>query len=284
MDALACHLKQEVDGVPKLSDALIQKGMDALHFSLADMAEVEMFVAAARAATAKAEKTDEPLAVHFNEKERRERDPWRVTHQRLLAERKELAKASMTEIQAKFVDLAKGHLLTADEVLTATYLLWAIPDAQKFFAGIILSKRGLERTRAHNFFVAANVEASEAFLTAHGERLVNLAWPLFPPDARFSALNVALLFEADAAATATGGGRQRTPSVYRSVVPSDALGGGMLPVTQANDGSYGVDVTPIETAFNALRIAMEQQRGANRGRGGQQRGRGQQQQYQQPQQ
>lgn len=67
---------------------------------------------------------------------------WRVVEQKLAAERELLAKTEDDALKAQFLDMARAKLLSPEEVMVATYLMYG---ARKFFAGMLMHKRGIER-------------------------------------------------------------------------------------------------------------------------------------------
>ena len=220
------------------------------------------------AKNANPDSTGEALLRHFSEEEKRARERWRATAERLAVQREQFATEPTEDQRALFVDLAKSSMLSAAEVLTGTYLMFGDNAALRFYSGILLRCSESERILSHNMYVASKL--GDTFLSTHGDAIVSLAWPLFPPDARFSALNQRLLFEAGGA---TGAGAYN-PSVFRK---SSVQGGGYFaPVVQTPEHPGGVvDLSEIERAFVALQNAMsntnhrrnDNGRGRSEGRG-----------------
>jgi hypothetical protein len=217
-----------------------------MHLDPPELARLQVAVGRLRA-EAQVESGD-ALREYFSEKEKRERERWRAVAQRLEAERKAISARSVAELRTEFLNMGKSHLLTPDDVICGTYLLFADEAGRKFLAGTLCERRGVDRVKAHNFYVASHMPSAESFLASHGEQLLALQWPLFPPINEFSALNMALLF--DATTEVSGGSTKRTPSVYRH--SEEVTGGGSLPVQGDGNGNFFVDMGPVETAFGQV--------------------------------
>jgi len=119
--------------------------------------------------------TGEALLSHFSEEEKRNREKWRATEERLTEQRKSVLADTLIEQQNLFVDLAKTSMLCAEDVLTSTYTLFGDDEALRFFRGIILRTHGRERITAHNFYVASRLPPS--FLATFGELLIDDSIP-----------------------------------------------------------------------------------------------------------
>ena len=218
------------------------------------------FVAAVKERKGESRGSTKLLADQFSRTDLRNREPWRLGVENAQAERDAMAKSTQLGQQKLFLELVKAKQVGAQDVMVATYLLYGKPEAQRFYAGVILAKPEAERVRAHNYFVAANVEDPESFIAQNGSILANLPVPLFPPVAECSAYNTALCREfkeyLQAGGGASGGGRngrkfstalQARGGGGESV--SETAGGSAFPVQQNAQGQWVVDVTPIEDAF-----------------------------------
>lgn len=99
----------------------------------------------------------------------------------------------------------------------------------------------------HNWNIANGWTEGEVL--AHGRAVAQLSSPLFPAYPALEAVNARLLA---AAVELTGSGsREEMERPYRA--DRDSIwGSGVMAVQQQPDGSYGVDVTPIEEACNTL--------------------------------
>lgn len=191
------------------------------------------------------------LRSQFQSQEQRLLEPWRVEYQRFAAERGNLLETTSEELERWFVENAKAALLTPMEIMTATYTIYGTADSVKIFAGLILTKRGGQRVRAHNAFVASAM--GEAWVATHGERALRCPFPLFPPDQRFAALQEQLLFEADAVSgQGTGKGSPKSKLFRKVSADEEVQGSGWLAVQGSQELGFGVDVTPIEEAVNNL--------------------------------
>ena len=200
----------------------------------------------------------------------RQRETFRLAAENAQAERAAVAKVSTEELQATFMALAKAKALTPTDVLQAGYALYANPPATHYYAHTLLHKDHAERVRQHNWYVASAVANSDAFLLAYGALIMTLPVPLFPASPCFQALNIQLLREYQAWLNthgAHGAGHPQANTPFRTTVYAgdEPTGGGTLAVQQQADGTWGVDVTAVEQAFNAcweklLRLSDEVKR------------------------
>jgi len=265
VDILAGHFGIPVGKLSVLPGTEIAEAMEELRFCRKCKAAVYIAV--------DAKGDSATLAGQFERQEQRQREPWRVQYQHAVEERKEFLRQTNQQHQRLFLELAKAKVLSAEDVLIGQYVLFSGEAGWRFFGGVLLNKRGVDRVRAHNFFVADSVEGSEAFLAANGDLLATLPVPLFPANAEFSALNTALLFEYRAFLGVGGPAGGGHPSKYESTFfvlsgpAANPAGGAFLPVSQLGDGTFGVNTTALEEWV----IARTQGRG--RGRGGRGRGR-----------
>ena len=248
--SLALHLAIEEAKLSAVPHTTLQRVMDELGWTATE---------SARAFASIAQKPDS-LREYFETKEKRELEKWRSMAERQQRQREAILADSLREQQSLFIDLAKNAMLTPQEVMIGVYLLFGDEEALRFFRGVLLRARGKDRIVAHNFFVASLLPP--VFLATHGDTLVDFPFPLFPPDARFSALNQKLLHEG---IEIQGGAAQpdtfTLPSVFRSA-PSG--GGYFAPVQTAPDGSQFVDLSEIESAYLVMQHNMQQKHGSQR--------------------
>lgn len=183
----------------------------------------------------------------FREQEQRRLEPWRAEVQRQEAILRQIEEEDLEAQRAHFVRRARAHLLSPEDVLLATYTLFGSPSDIRLVNGLILRLAGHARIVAHNVFVATRREAS--FLQIHGERLLKLRFPLFPPIDSLATLNDVLLEEP---AAIVGGGSDDTvwPSVFRR---GEVAGGAYLVPVTTVDGTPVVDLGPAEDAVAELR-------------------------------
>jgi hypothetical protein len=194
------------------------------------------------------------LREYFAAQEARTLQPWRATREQFRREVAAYAKIGKTERIDMFVDMAKSAMLSADEVLTATYTLFGSEDDLAFYSTILLRRRGRDRIASHNWYVAEQL--GEAFIDQHGSVLSTLAHPLFPADHGCQVLNIRLLYEAARQPVGAGAGQRRS-TLFRD--DDDVTGAGYLPVQPAGDGQgWVVDVGGIEAAFTQLQQAQQQ--------------------------
>jgi len=244
---MAKHLGTSAEEVLRLPPELLHEAMREMGWSAAQKAR---FYVENRPANAHPTSTTEALREYFEKAERRGLQRWRATAEKLEAERNVLWRETEVQQRLMFVDRAKASLLYPEDVITGTYLLFGDDAARRFYAGVLLRKTGLDRVVAHNFFVSSKLD--ESFVNIHGDRLVDFAWPLFPPDANFAALNEKLLSETN---EPSGGGRQvNRPSVFR---PASGEGAGYTaPVLMDGNGQQYVDLSEIESAYLTLQQAV----------------------------
>ena len=196
--------------------------------------------------------TTDPLREHFSEQEKRQREQWRVVEQKHAADRVGMKKVSLGALQKDFIDMSKHQLLTEEEAMIGTYVLFGDDDARKFFSCTLMRKRNFERVQAHNFFVASSMSDPEYFLTTHGVKLLTMPYPLFPPTEEFTSINTKLLFD-----VVEGGAAATTlPRIYR--YGPGVTGGGYAPIGQLHDGSWHADTTALEQQ-NQQEVQRQQQ-------------------------
>ena len=93
-----------------------------------------------------------------------------------------------------------------------------------------------------------------AITATNGARLAALTTPLFPPIKEFAGLNNRLLL--DNGEVAAGGKVGKPSPLYR--LPATVEAGGTLPVVQDQTGTFCIDTTPIEAAFDELFSTVRQ--------------------------
>lgn len=197
------------------------------------------------------------LAEHFRLEALRRVEPWRVAlhmHESIF---EQVRKQTSEQKQAMFLDLARNGLLSPEDVLTGTYLLYGCKEDLEMYSGLSLRLSGHKRVVAHNWFVARQQEP--AFVQIHGEIISKLQWPLFPPHPEFSAINQRLLTECAEVSGGAAQARSFVPSVYRRRDPSG--GSFFAPVIDVG-GQAAVDLGPAEDAVLALQqrlVALERQ-------------------------
>lgn len=253
VEALAAKLEVTVIQLRTLPRELLMEAMEEAGFEPKQKAAVMLRLQGMGASR------EDTLVAHFVEESQRAREPWRATYQRLAAERAEINAIPFADLRASFFDLARTQMLSPEDALVGTYLLYG-GEADVRFLAAILQKQKQERILAHNFFVASGMPAS--WLASHGEQLVTLQFPLFPPAKEFSALNLRILQET---ATPKGGaGTQQRPSVFREEAPE---GGEYVAVVQQHpSGAAVVDLTVVENAVKDLQMRCNMLEKANASR------------------
>ena len=276
LDELAKRLNASTTELGSLPHDLLGQVMDGMGLTPQDKAAVFLSItrAAGTRSSAPRESRDVTTALleFFTAQERRTQQRWRARFERHLAERSAIESETLAHQRAMYVDMAKSSLLSPDDVIAGTYLLFGDDAARRFYIGTVLRHRGLQRVIEHNLFVASKMP--ESFLHIHGETLLTFPWPLFPCDAPFSALNEKLLHEGTPQGPTGAGAPATRPSVFRA---TDLTGGAYyVPVqTDSNSGASYVDLSEIEAAYLTMQQTIHAtQQGSTRGRGVGSRGRG----------
>jgi hypothetical protein len=160
------------------------------------------------------------LVAHFVDADALKLDPWRAERKKA----KRFAEQALSlSYESDALESAKAGQLTADEVITLTYTLYATEEkTMKILNRLLLEKRGMERIRIHNWYVAEAL--GEDWLTSNGEAVAKLAFPLFPPRPEYSTLNKRLLLSVSS--DVVGGGQSPSAangpaSMYAQPVPGN---------------------------------------------------------------
>ncbi len=196
--------------------------------------------------TAAAEAT-RMMADHLQQQEIFRREPWRATLKTARAQYEAMEAATNQHVLDTFRDQAKNQMLCPDEVMAMTYLMYGNGCAAKVYAQMVMQYQGLERVRRHNWFVADHLD--EQWMTANGDRIDGLQWPLFPPVPEFSALNTMILRNTEGVTGGAAGGTAM-PRCFRA----GPVGGAVhVPIDVDGHGNYAANVTEIAEAFNRLK-------------------------------
>lgn len=246
-----------LDDLHLISTSTLQLAFDTAKTSLADRMALEVLLARQKAtATAAVPQPSSDatavLAQHFKDRERRELEPWwkEVEHARSRL-KYHTDQHSSDDRRKRFIALAKDAQLTMTEALMGTYLIFGSATSQSVLANLCCFELPEDRIRLHNVYVADNTRGG--FMDQYGKTILALDFPLFPPVEELEALNLRLLREF--AHTASGGAPSRPPSLFRSAVTgvNERIdGGGSLPVVQDANGTYCIDTTQIEQAFQQV--------------------------------
>ena len=202
--------------------------------------------------------------------------PWRQKLLEIEADLHQLATLDVATLRSEYLEAAKAAQITPEESLLLQTVLFFNPVEQLQVCGSILRKRGLPRMQSFNVLASTRGAAPDAFIAERGEQLLTLALPIFPREKEFTSLNtqIFLLQEKPLGGTSPTGPHKTLffrVNTAEARVNSKIEGGGMLPVTQQSDGSWGVDTAPLEQWVLRQRGT---QRGRGRGRGRGTRGRG----------
>jgi hypothetical protein len=181
------------------------------------------------------------LAKHFEAKELRNLQPWRIDVQRFQTIKADWAKMTKQQKQALFLRKAENQRLGATEAMLGMYLLYGTEEDLDFLRSLLVSSSGDQRMFMHNMYVATNRE--EVFMLANGHKIAHLAAPLFPAFEQYHLLNDMVLAE-----EAVGGGGSEK-KIFKDPEEGDPLGGGLsCPVILNPDGSAYADITDIGEA------------------------------------
>jgi hypothetical protein len=167
-----------------------------------------------------------------------------------------------TSFSHEGVERLRETFIAKCEIITGQYCLFADADAGRYQLMSLILRLPLEqRLPTHNWNVASSW--SEADLLASGAQIVALRTPLFPAVPALEALNAKAL---DATIPVEGGAGEKFDAGRiwghrANPFGTRVEGGTAWPVTQAADGSYNVDTSPLEAgikdafdnAFNMLR-------------------------------
>jgi len=239
---LAAVLSVDEADLHLVPEHLLAQTMDEMHMPKAERAQAHVTLAKRRAVVEPRSATKE-LVRHLEEQEKRAQEPWRVKASHLDSRRARYKAEDRSELQRVFADLAKNNMLSVAEAMIGTYTLFGSEDDLRFFSALLCREQACDRVRAHNFFVAEQLGPD--FLAQYGPQLLELEFPLFPSDDRFSAVNQRLLREVRE--VSGGATPHKTPSVYRG--DGILVGGSVLPVIQSEAGPV-VDVSVVEAAFD----------------------------------
>jgi hypothetical protein len=234
---------------------------------------------------------DSSLREYFEAQEQRKLHTWKPTAQQLAEERQHLMGLTNAELHEQFANLARNSLLTATDAMVVPYLLSDSAEERRFFAALLMCKRGAERVRAHNFYVGSVRET--AFMGQYGTRLMSFPMPLLPPSwPELNAVNIKLLAELSSTDGAGDLPQHATP-VFRAPNPSDVIGGDYFaPIVHNAQGDAAVDLHEMQEFLAAMHGGIQRLRGrgsfaghsgqqwrGGQGRGGRSGGRGRGYQY-----
>ena len=245
-------------------------------------------IAGVVAAVAKAMARPDPLVAHFVRADERRTQPWRSFLEAQAKADEGMATLDKSARQSLFVDMAKNAMLTPYDVFVGAWTVFGSPRDTEWFGALVVTRTvPLERLRAHNWRIAA--EAGEPFLAQHGAAINALPGPLFPADARFTALNLKILSEAQRGVPLSVYRVEDSPAggsleggAYWAPIVTDAQGKPWADLSEPDEAVHRLEarIVGLETSWTAFRA-----RGRGRGQQGQQgqqgdgRGRGFQAQY-----
>ena len=211
------------------------------------------------------------LTEHFNAQELRLLQPWRMGFQQACFQLDAFEKLTTEGLRKQAVSACKAKQLSANDVLSLTYTLFADQAAANVYAAILLDRPPEERIMLHNWYVARVYvrNRGDQWLHQHGAAVAMLKHPFFPPTEDFDSLNLKLLrtCEAVSAAGVDGKGaaddlylRPSFPNPKKNAAKSADVTGGALPFPVISDGAGGacVDLQSVLDAFTGMQRQIAQ--------------------------
>lgn len=206
------------------------------------------------------------LAAHFARETAFKYEPWRATREKYARFIDSTTTSQAPERRQAIIDMAKQHLLSADDVMYVTYSMFGDDRARAVFAATVMQKTGIERIRTHNWFVAQGY--GEQWTTDNGEAIERLTLPLFPALPEFRSLNAELLRAGVSGGGSDERGRRlfaareelyRDPTVTTPAVPASGTtqgGAPFIPVGQDQQGQLVADCDSVARAFETHAALM----------------------------
>lgn len=207
------------------------------------------------------------LTEQLSRQELRQLEGWRKLFQQLQHRAAQYSTMSSAALVKRHLELAKDEQLSPTESLLLYATLHANEEQRLLLAAIVCCENDSTRMPMLNYALA--VEKGESYLSQYGPFIETLPLPMFPPSADFDLLNAKLMREYDLylSSNTPSGGAAPNPAPFSSrsalfrrhrlsnrpdFLGDTIEGGGVLPVTQAEDGRYVVDVSVIEDAFQKV--------------------------------
>jgi hypothetical protein len=241
--ALAAHLKRTSPAdLRNLSSDTLKLAMEEMKMPADQRADVDLWMhALAPSAISSAVSSDTSTLANAVERQRLAQVfPWMPQEEAALRQIQRLADdwnsgadAALKALKEEFESKARAGLLGALESLIGQYCLYCTDPkyAAYLLMALLLRIPAAQRIPVHNWMVAGDM--ARATKESFGSAIAILETPLFPVCAGLQSANMKLL-----------------ESALSRVSPPEVSGGGWLPVAQI-DGSWGVDTSPLESAFAA---------------------------------
>lgn len=184
-------------------------------------------------------------------------------------ERQSIMKISKDELKSMFFEAAKHRRLSADEVMQGYYLLYASEAEQQYFFTVMMRMDIQQRVLRHNAFIASRLGANFIFLNGSIIASERMAWPLFPHTPEFTTINDELFDEVREYVLhppPPSGGRPQREGQHKNPVPSPTLfkkkvpvgGEYYVPVQHSGDGRPFVDLSVVESSYDALQRRLDE--------------------------
>ena len=245
---VARALSVEVSNLHRLSDLLLADAAAQMRLSLAERAELEVFVHLSKSnlsCLSAEEGLSGRVASSWAATEAERRQPWRAVWRSIAEAATTMKGVEAGRIASLFADLAKQGQVTEMTAMLVQALLFFGPDEQRALAAAALHFNATQTLQIFNYIAASREPAGaapkEAFLEERGAALVALATPLWPREHSFAVATLQQL-----RGTLTGGGtgddgrRLFTPA---ALARGPAFGGAALRVL----GGDTSDSTTIDT-------------------------------------
>ena len=178
--------------------------------------------------------------------------PWRATYDQFVSQLESAGRATIPELRSSFISAIKDRRLSPEQVLHRIYPLYGNTEDLRFWSGVLNNCTTYElQVVQHNWYILRR--ASKSFREQYGQYVPLLRLPLFPhgfaeSDACFHDLNSCILNEAMMLQSSTPtGGRPKVTKTRFFAEPQEPSGAGVYaPVGQLPDGSYAVDIEPVQ--------------------------------------
>ena len=202
------------------------------------------------------------LTTYLREAELNKHYPWRhgkKIHDDKMAKALKEFQDSPEACRERFIADCKAGLVAPELMIPAMFAIFGSPSDLPNLAALLLCATGIhDFIKTYNWWIAE--QNGETYITAHGDVIANLTWPLFPETTAFRQLasqNLTMLSEARKIAAGCAGGappRSFVPHGYRNcncTTPGQAIAGGAyyVPVEQTTSG-YAVDIQPAVDAHH----------------------------------
>lgn len=208
------------------------------------------------------------LREFFHGQDQRRLHAYRATMEYAFAKLDDAGRLTEDDLRKKAIAMAKDSMLTEADVMLLTPLFMTQKEYHLLAAITLSTPSPAYRVALHNWMIARH--HGENFQSQHGDVLMSLMQPLFPPDPGFEQSNNKLFC---AATDLQGGGSARTsagdtvkkmyatpkqkPDHGNPFASHTAHGGApYVPVLNDGAGGYTVDLHDVATGFAGMRAQV----------------------------